>query len=172
MRLVKLTNGFLRFTKLDQPEFKPAALEPIVKEVVARFRQMLSKDIEISVALDRNLPKLMLDRAQISIALDHLVDNAIAAIEGKGVVTIKASLCEEASYPKKAGHVELSVVDTGRGIPHKYKARIFEPYFSMKEGGTGLGLCMVKKLVENHNGTVSFESAEGQGTTFTIRLPL
>lgn len=171
-RLVKLTNGFMRFTKLEMPEFKSVALELIVKEVVDRFKQMLSSGIEISVVTDRNLPKLMLDRAQISIAIDHLVDNAIAAITGKGKVTIKASLREEALESGKTKGVEISVSDTGAGIPLKYKNRIFEPYFSLKEEGTGLGLCMVKKLIENHNGTVNFNSEEGQGTTFTIRLPL
>lgn len=172
-RLIKLTNGFMRFTKLDPPEFKPTSLKGIIEEVVNRFRQMLSGDVDIKVDCEETLPKLMLDAAQMSIVIDYLVDNAIAAVGAKGQISINASLRERVEDDSgKTKEAEIRVRDTGTGIPEKYKERIFEPYFSLKEGGTGLGLCMAKKIVENHGGVIFFESSKGKGTTFIIRLPL
>jgi signal transduction histidine kinase len=68
--------------------------------------------------------------------------------------------------------VAIKIQDTGRGIPIRYLERLFEPYFSLRPGGTGLGMCIAKRIVDDHNGTIAVESTEGVGTTVTIMLPV
>jgi two-component system nitrogen regulation sensor histidine kinase NtrY len=172
-RLIKLTDGFMRFTKLNPPELKPTSVTSLCKEMIDRFKQVLPKGVDLEVDCERNLPQLMLDAAQISIAIDHLIDNAIAAVSKNGKIAIKVLLVER-QWEKDDSNkvVEIRIIDTGPGIPKKYHTKIFEPYFSLKEGGTGLGLAMVKKIIQDHGGTVSLESSKGHGSTFIITLPV
>jgi signal transduction histidine kinase len=74
--------------------------------------------------------------------------------------------------PAERRRVAIKIQDTGRGIPIRYLERLFEPYFSLRPGGTGLGMCIAKRIVDDHNGTIAVESTEGVGTTVTIMLPV
>jgi signal transduction histidine kinase len=96
---------------------------------------------------------------------NNLIKNAIQSIpeEREGLITI--------TVVKQDQKVHIEVADNGCGIPAEMRSRIFVPYFTTKSTGTGLGLAMVRQIIENHRGTISFESEEDKGTTFIIDLP-
>jgi len=95
--------------------------------------------------------------------LANLILNALQAMPERGTLTINASTCDDA--------VAINVRDTGLGIPEEMKDKLFSPLITGKAKGTGLGLAVVKRIVDAHGGTITFESAEGKGTTFTVTLP-
>jgi signal transduction histidine kinase len=103
------------------------------------------------------------DRRRLAQVLDHLMENAIGQTPPGGTVTIAAR--------KAKGSVQLSVSDTGRGIPFHVQAHIFDRFIGRERGGPGLGLALVKALTELHGGWVALESEPGAGATFTCHLP-
>jgi signal transduction histidine kinase len=105
------------------------------------------------------------DEAQLRQALLNLVRNAADAMSTGGALTV-------ATRRSADGAVEVSVKDTGAGIPAENLDRIFEPFFSTKDGGTGLGLALTQQIVEEHGGRIEVDSTPGRGTTFTLRLPV
>ncbi len=106
----------------------------------------------------------MFDARQFKEVFINLSQNAIKAMENGGVLEFVTSLDSE--------NVIIKVVDSGPGIPEKNREKIFTPFFSTKEGGLGLGLPIVQRIIESHAGRISFTSNEGQGTTFEISIPL
>jgi len=113
---------------------------------------------------------------QIENILANLISNALAAIETQGSINISTSFVqrfqEEATQAGVEEYILIEVSDTGCGIPPHEIDRIFEPFHSNTEGGTGLGLTFVKKIVNDHKGTITVESTEGVGTTFAVSIPM
>jgi len=172
-RLLDLTDGFMRFSKLTPPKREPCSVEELANRVVARIKPVLPSKVSLKVQCDPALPEVEADKAQLSTVLDHLLDNALAAVGKQGKITIKAKPVERLDSKGTAvASVEIRISDTGGGIPSKYIHKVFEPYFSLKKKGTGLGLTMVRKIVEDHGGTITIDSKEGLGTTFIIILPV
>ena len=121
-------------------------------------------DVKLNVELAEGLPRLLLDEKYIKQALLNLVKNALGAMPDGGVLTIRTE--------RKGDYVRLQVTDTGIGIPPEYLDKIFEPYFTTKEFGSGLGLTIVYKIVKEHQGEITVDSEPGKGTTFTIKFPV
>ena len=113
--------------------------------------------------MKKTLGNLVADADYLNRILYNLVTNAVQAMPNGGNLTIRAS--------KEANDVIISVKDTGVGVPEAVKSRLFTPMFTTKSKGQGFGLPVVKRMTESLGGTVSFESQEGKGTTFTVRLP-
>lgn len=147
---------------------KPISICEIVNKVVKSAESVASENrVEIAADVPRDGCTLIGDEVQIHRAVQNVVINAIqAAAETKGKV--------EVSCAAKDFYVDVRVRDTGPGIPQEQIPKIFDPYFTTKQNksGTGLGLYITKKVVEDHSGSIKVDSAPGQGTTFTIRLPL
>lgn len=122
------------------------------------------KGIEMRVSIDKDLPQVLMDKRHIKQALLNLIQNAMAAMPEGGRLTLTAEQIND--------EVRLSVADTGTGIPEELLTKIFEPYFTTKKSGTGLGLTITFKIVKEHSGDISLESKEGAGSTFTIHLPV
>lgn len=120
--------------------------------------------ITVETALDSNLPILLFDPSQIRRVFLNLTTNAFQAMPEGGLLEISSS--------KSDSFVEIKIQDSGRGIPPEKLENIFEPLFTTKSKGVGLGLSIVKTFVEKHNGTIEVESGEGKGSTFTIKLPV
>jgi two-component system nitrogen regulation sensor histidine kinase NtrY len=112
------------------------------------------------------LPVTRLDRDQMKRALTNLIDNAIAAMDGRGSVTLRARAVAEDEV------LRIEVEDDGPGIAPENKERLFVPYFSTKKKGTGLGLAIVNRIVSDHNGFIRVEDNQPRGTRFVIDLPL
>lgn len=142
-------------------------LHPLMKryEVIAEMRK-----IHLSLDTANSLPKLLADEEQLSRALSNLLDNALRYTAEGGAISIEVT--------RDADALKIAVSDTGQGIPARHLPKIFERFYrvdatrSEETGGTGLGLAIVHKIVTMHQGTIEVSSVVGEGTTFTIRLPL
>ena len=120
-------------------------------------------NIQLTTRLAGNLPIVSFDPNQMKQVLINLVKNALEAIDGGGVITLTTS--------SQDGQVQLSVQDNGKGIDPEIMPNIFNPFFTTKKTGTGLGLAVINKIIEDHHGTINVKSTKGQGTVFTIHLP-
>jgi len=139
--------------------------EEVVQEVVELMsHEAEDQHIHIVTKIDPNLPDVMIDRKNLKQALLNIVKNAIAAMPDGGVLTISVFVQND--------ELQIAVSDTGIGIPEELLAKIFEPYFTTKESGTGLGLTITFKIVKEHNGEITVESTPSKGSTFTIHLPI
>jgi len=166
-RLVEVSNDFLRFARIKQLDLVPSNLDKIIDEMIDFFGPTArSANIEIKLYVPADLPPVLLDQEMFKQALLNLLLNAEQAMPEGGDLTIQAT-CEDSG----ACTVCLSLIDTGQGMPADVQAKAFEPFFSTKKGGTGLGLATTRKIVEAHDGTIALESEPGRGTKFSIRLP-
>jgi PAS domain S-box-containing protein len=142
--------------------------------LVGRKKVFADQNITVRRQYEPGLPSIMIDRVQIEQVLDNLIINAIHAMPNGGYLTVSAGVA--ASSTGNAGRLhrilELKVMDSGAGIPQEMQTRIFDPFFSTKIGGTGLGLSVARRIVGEHNGTLNVESWPEAGTIFTIRLPI
>ena len=121
---------------------------------------------------ETDLPPVAMDREQMKQVLLNLILNALQAMPQGGKLRIQTSLQAPGRDTKTNRAVEIRVQDTGEGIPAEIQNKIFEPFFSTKEEGIGLGLSVAQRIVEEHEGIIRVESAEGRGTEFCITLPL
>lgn len=162
--LRQLSAEFSSFASSPTPRPEPTDVNSLVEEVIAPYRAALAGRVALKVALSPGLPRVLVDRTLLGRALTNVIENALHAMPGGGKLTV-------GSRPAVGG-VDLQVVDTGVGMDADDLVRIFEPYFSTKATGTGLGLTIAKRNVELNGGTIGVESARGAGTTVTIRLPV
>ncbi len=126
--------------------------------------EMEEQGVSLALELDGELPQLQLDTKYMKQALLNIVKNALSAMPEGGKLFVLTNVSD--------GQVELSISDTGVGIPEENMAKIFEPYFTTKDFGSGLGLTLVYKIIKEHQGEINLHSKEGEGTTFTITLPV
>ena len=168
-RLINLSNDFLRFARIDELQLEPARLAEVVEEMVDFFAPTARQaNIDIKPYLPADLPPVRLDRELFKQALLNLMLNAEQAMPQGGELTIQASRDCEADPD---GEVCLSLIDTGKGMAPDVLSRVFRPFFSTKQGGTGLGLPTTKRIIEAHGGAIDVQSELDKGTKFTIRLP-
>lgn len=164
--LKNLVNEFSNFARLPAAELVPDDLNEVVKEALFLYTEG-HKGIDFQfIKKDGDLPPVELDREQTIRALINLLDNAVAAVGGKGRIEVSTA------YDSSLGVVTLEVADNGCGISPEMKERIFEPYFSTKEEGTGLGLTIVSAIVSDHRGYIRMRQNEPRGTRFIIELPV
>jgi signal transduction histidine kinase len=150
----------------SSPHAKPGSVDlpPLVAEILDPYRAGLEGRIEIVNRVESPLPRVLVDRTLILRALANIVENALHAMPGKGQLSVDALAGEDG--------VTISVRDTGVGMEADALARAFEPYFSTKASGTGLGLPIARRNIELSGGSVDVESRKGEGTVVHVRLPL
>ena len=172
-RIVNLVTGFLEASKAEagkiSVEERPVELNALIREVAQQqMGDLRKKNISLDVELDENIPTIIGDKAQLDRVLWNLVGNAIKFTPGGGRITV--------SSRSDNGYVCVAVKDTGIGIPKDELPLLFSQFRRLKGSakieGTGLGLFIVKTIIEAHKGTVQAESAGGQGSTFTVRVPI
>jgi two-component system nitrogen regulation sensor histidine kinase NtrY len=171
-RLRKLTDNFMKFTQLTPPTLTSENINEILKDLVNRYSLTFPAEIKIQLNLNQELPKTMLDRREIENAFTIVFYNAIEAMKKTGILSIATSLQQH--FEKKIKNtIQIIIADTGKGIPERYVKDLFTPYFVYeKPQGTGLGLPLAKKIIEDHKGTIEIKSKEGIGTTVIINLPV
>lgn len=163
-RLVGVSNDFLRFARIKDLKLQPSQLDKIVQEMIDFFTPTArSAHIEVRTFLPADLPAVLLDRELFQQALLNLLLNAEQAMSAGGEITVQAFVEND--------QVCLSLIDTGNGMAPETAAKVFQPFFSTKPGGSGLGLPTTRRIVEAHHGTIEVQSEVGKGTKFTIRLP-
>jgi two-component system nitrogen regulation sensor histidine kinase NtrY len=160
-----LVNEFSSFARMPATNPLPNNLSEVINESVALFKES-QKNISFKVVEKNKLPRFDLDKDQMKRAIVNILDNAVDAIEDKGSITIKTY------YDKKFQIAMIEIADTGCGIPQEKKKKLFEPYFSTKKSGTGLGLPIVSTIIADHNGYIRVRDNHPKGTKFIIELPV
>jgi len=164
-RLDYIVRQFLQAIRPTPPKLAVAQLNDVVGASIELLRpEFENRGIAIQEKLARRLPELRMDPAQIQQALVNLMRNALQAMTKGGVLRLETGQSSE--------HVWVRVSDTGCGIPADHMKQIFEPFYTTKKKGSGLGLMIVQRIVRDHGGGIELESRVGEGSTFRIRLPL
>lgn len=164
----EMVQAFSEYARAPKIELRPLALNVIIEEVLDLYR---GDDMPVTIHFHPapNLPMVEADANRIRQLLHNLIRNAIESTSARpdGVIDIYLGLAENA----KQNFVELKVSDNGAGIPEEMLDKLFEPYASTKTKGSGLGLAVVKRIVEEHSGRVFAENLPGHGASFVVRLP-
>lgn len=164
-RLDRIINQFLRAIRPTAPDLQRAPINEIVVESLALMeRELKNRDILVEMELANDLPRCLVDRAQLKQAFYNLIKNALQAMRAGGILRI----CTEANE----SDVVISFIDTGHGISAEQIGRVFEPYYTTKPNGSGLGLMIVQRIVREHGGTIDVESDTARGTTVRLKLPI
>ena len=164
-RLDYIVTQFLQAIRPAPLQIKSALLNDVVQKTVQLLRPELdNRGISIKTKLARQLPESPIDPVQVQQTLVNLVKNAMQAMTRGGTLTLQTGETSEAVW--------VSVTDTGGGIPQEQINRIFEPFYTTKKKGTGLGLMIVQRIVRAHGGRIELESHVGSGSTFRLWFPL
>ncbi len=166
-RVTNLIHSLKDFAQQSTLDFSDVALTDIVDDALRDFNSTLAlKKIVLQKELDLNLPKIKADSAGICRVLSNLIMNSIEAMPAGGRLALRAH--------RKGNHITLEVEDTGRGISESNLAKLFIPFFSTRPEvkGVGLGLSCVYGIVQKHGGSIEVRSREGQGSIFSLNLPI
>src|SRR6266404_5816617 len=164
-RLDYIITQFLHAIRPTPPQLKPDSLNPVVLKTLELLQPELeNRGLHVRTKLARQLPATPIDAQQIQQVLVNLIKNAIQAMTKGGTLTVQTGETSE--------DVWVSVTDTGGGIPQEQINRIFEPFYTTKKKGSGLGLMIVQRIVRAHSGRIELDSQVGRGTVFRIWLPL
>jgi signal transduction histidine kinase len=167
-RLERIIHQTLYFSREVMPALKRVDLNEEIREALSMFREDLDEArILIDLDLSKDTPMISADPDQLRQVLWNLVSNAIQAMEGGGKLTVAA----RPALPDEGDGVVFLVGDTGGGIPHDVVHNIFNPFFTTKAKGTGLGLPIVHAIVEKHGGSIQLDNREGKGVIFSVFLP-
>lgn len=163
-RMENLLRDFLRFSRLRDLEMTPGNLNEQMETVLRLYQAQADRDhIEIVRYLDPDLPSIMLHSDSLQASLINLVKNSMEAMETGGQLVVR-------TYSTPRG-VALELIDTGCGMDDSTAIHMFEPFYSTKNGGSGLGLPTARKIIQAHGGRISVQSEVGQGTKFVLEFP-
>jgi PAS domain S-box-containing protein len=181
-RAKQLVRQILLFSRTQDAEREPQLLQPIVKDALSLLRSTLPTSVEIKTVLDPAAPPVLANATQLHQVVMNLAINAAHAMQSRGgLLTVQLGrrileTADTALLPelKPGPHVTLEITDTGAGMDTAVLARIFEPFFTTKPvgEGTGLGLAVVRSIVRGHDGAITVSSQPGQGSSFTLLLPV
>ena len=162
------TLNLLKFADLENPNPRIVELETIVHKSLKVFMLLPKNELQITIDIRPEANRVWADPRQLNLVIRFLVKNAIDAMKGRGRVEISACLIDNLAAP---AHIEVEIRDTGPGIPDDIREKIFEPNFSTKVDGAGMGMALVKKMVEDNNGKIDIRYTKpGMGTTICFTL--
>jgi signal transduction histidine kinase len=161
-RLNGIVNEYLQFSRFPKPQLKRGKVDSVIQSVIESFRP--PDRIRFHVRQAPSTPAVWLDEQLLRQVLDNLTRNAVEAIEKEGSIEIETEMLDR--------FVVIRVKDSGIGISAQAQAKLFEPFFTTKPHGTGLGLATSQQIMFEHNGHLLVESQPGQGTTFSMLLPI
>ena len=164
-RLDTVVKRFLDFTRPMEVKLEQTHLSRLLQEILEVARHQLAKaNVEIAQSLPEDVPEVLVDRDLLKQAVLNILLNAVDAMPGGGQIKLDLS--------RRGEMAEISVADTGRGIPPENRQKIFQLFFTTRPGGHGIGLASAFRIVQLHNGSIDFTTEVGRGTTFRIELPL
>lgn len=164
-RLNSIVKRTLQFSKPLKPSFQTLDIKPLLARILELIKRDISiKNVVLCSDLPDSLPKVKIDEHLISQTLLNILLNALDSMPNGGTLKVSLSKTEE-------NNIEIKVSDTGVGIPENEINDIFQPYYSTKPTGTGIGLAVVDNIIATHGGTITVNSKLGKGTTFVIILP-
>ncbi|MBU1782883.1 GHKL domain-containing protein [bacterium] len=160
-------NDLLNFSKPPLLNLKPVDVHKVIEDSINELHQEMLTVIEIEKDFALDVPLLTADPDRLKQVFANLIKNGAEAMEEKGKLKIKS----EKLKIKEEEIVQISISDTGKGIPTEELSRIFDPFFTTKDKGTGLGLTICQHIIEAHKGTIEIKSKVGEGTIFVVKLP-
>jgi two-component system nitrogen regulation sensor histidine kinase NtrY len=163
--LRRLVDEFSKFARMPAPVARPTDVRPLVESVATLYRESHPR-LSLVTRHPAELPNIEADPDHVKRAMLNLVDNAVEAVGASGEVTV------ETAYVPDAERVRIIVADSGPGISAENKDRLFQPYFSTKVNGMGLGLPIVHEIVTEHGGTIRVEDNQPRGTRFVVEIPV
>jgi signal transduction histidine kinase len=170
-RLERIVQDALSFARPAEPKLESIAADTLLREVQGLMStSMESRAVQLVVEANSGL-LIRADSGHLKQVLINLVRNAVDAIDGEGTVTLRTRAARVPLGGRETDAVILEVSDTGKGIPPEIEKRLFDPFFSTKETGTGLGLPIAARIVEKHGGALNYQTRAGHGTTFSVVLP-
>lgn len=164
-----IIRGLLDFSRQRKPDTTVCDINTVIQECVTFVENQASfQNIEFVMHFETNLPTIVVDPSQMQQVFLNMIINAAEAMEDGGKLTI------DTRSNSTENSIEISITDTGYGIPEDLFDKLFDPFFTTKEvgHGTGLGLAISYGIIKEHGGEISVESKVGEGSTFLIRLPL
>src|SRR5213593_861799 len=160
-----ITEEYLAFARFPRPQYDEDSVNEMVAALVEFVRPVAARQgSTVEATTDQTVPPMAIDRTLLRQSILNLVKNGLEALGRGGKLTVSTRRVDD--------HVEIDVRDTGPGISPEVSKRLFEQFFTTKPQGTGLGLYISRQIIEEHGGTLRWESAPGQGTTFTATLPI
>lgn len=166
-RCKTIIQGLLDFAREQEPEMTPVDINDIMESALGIVENEFHlRHVRIKKALSEDMVNTFLDKNQIEQVFINLLLNALQAVDDRGLVTVQSAV------DGKAGRVHVEIADNGCGIAAENLKRIFEPFFSTKADGTGLGLAVSYGIVRNHKGNIQVFSEPGQGTLFVVEFPM
>ena len=166
-RLNRVIGDLLDFARPQEPTYQACDLAGIIDHALALVRSDLdAKKILIEREGENDIPEFAADPDLLAQAFMNLFLNAAEAMPGGGTLSIRCR------YLADAGKIQVQIADTGEGIPPEALGKVFDPFFTLKKSGTGLGLALVHRIIDNHGGSIEVSSVPGRGTLFTIKLPV
>jgi signal transduction histidine kinase len=164
-RMENLLRDFLRFARMRDLQMTPGSLNDQIETVLHLYQAMADQqNVDILRYIDSDLPSVMLHSDSLQAALINLVKNAIESMDSGGQLVIRTY-----SLPRS---VAMELIDTGCGMDENNAMKMFEPFYSTKHGGSGLGLPTARKIIEAHGGRISVQSEVDRGTKFTLEFPV
>ena len=165
-RLNRILSDFLRFAKPQEARRVPGDIAEVVEHVGGLVRDDRSRAsrVDVRVAIDPAVPRFAFDRDQLTQVLWNVALNGVEAMDGRGRLSLEVA--------RQNGGVALAVSDTGPGIPPELRGRVFEPFYTGKPSGSGLGLTIAERIVEAHGGRIEIDSEPGRGTRVTMHFPV
>jgi two-component system sensor histidine kinase AtoS len=165
-RMDEIVDQFLRFAKPASPFLEKTDVLSIVEETLQLLRPQVEKQRIVVEKEFQALPMIQMDPEQMKQAMLNLLLNAIQAMPEGGQLTLKGQNSKEGQW------IHLSIEDSGMGISPEDIDKLFDPFFSTKEGGIGLGLSITHRIIDQHHGKIEVESIPERGTIFTVWLPI
>ena len=161
-RSIKIVNDLLGFSRTAKPAVSPTNIRSLIESSLSRLKmpEIINKVIQV----EDSLPLIPVDANQIEQVLINLIQNAMDAMPNGGWLTILAQ--------REDKFLAITITDTGCGIPDTVKNKIFDPLFTTKPKGIGLGLAISLNVIQRHEGFIDLKSKEGEGTSFTVKLPI
>lgn len=174
-RISQLTRDMLLCGRKGKPNLQPIRLNEIIEDFLPQLTANLPPSVRVNLDLGHDLPQVNADSAQIIFIIAALWENAIEAVDTNGQITVATRLLEveddpEAITPRPGKYIAFSLSDDGYGMDDDAKEKIFNPLFSTKPDGDGMGMAVVQTVVQNHAGWLAIDTAVDSGTTVNIYL--
>ena len=166
--LAAIVDDFLQFAKPKKPNIEPEDIHQLLRDAIKRVNEWNEKEVKWAESYDSRLINVCLDRYQIQQVITNLIMNAIDAVDQNGLIKIKTSFVKYEGIP----HARIQISDTGIGIAEENLSKIFQPFYSTKEKGTGMGLAICRRIIEEHGGEIQVKSQMEKGTTFSVFIPV
>jgi signal transduction histidine kinase len=170
-RLIDSSRAFMQFLKIEAPAFEVTNLSRFLDQFLQKYKMRINSEVSLETDFQPDL-LVSLDATLMNVVMENLLDNALKAMEGKGIIRMSAYGSEEVSPTDQQinGKAFLEIEDTGRGMSAELVARVFQPYTSNRADGTGLGLFVVRRIIEDHHADIRITSREELGTKVILEF--